>query len=87
MIPDWAKELNCSITVCDKDSNIANPTLGLLHSSVRQIQCEHHLRCNQATRLYTFLGVARLETGNAIHREERYFLYFVPISEHRSLWT
>lgn len=19
MIPDWAKELNCSITVCDKD--------------------------------------------------------------------
>ena len=22
MIPDWAKELNCSITVCDKDGII-----------------------------------------------------------------
>ena len=22
MIPDWAKELNCSITVCDKDGVI-----------------------------------------------------------------
>ena len=65
MIPEWANEMNCAVTVCDKEGIIINAVVtGSFRNGTVEMIFDEDYTARNKSHCYYLMGLGNLGLGN-----------------------